>query len=211
MLLSCCDLLAVVTSHPVTALTAMLWFTENINVYPAWLLIYNGLSNMFFSFSLLALFLMNFDRYLATHYPFFHRTSVTKGKLFTLFAFAAIIQTTLMGMSINDLVIPYEIGLLICCIIFIPPMLFTNYKLFTIARKSRRISPEMKKSFSLKNISSILLVAVPFSKYKTLTKLSWDLVWFSITVNKNRCLFRLNFAVISNDTMFIKRYSIFHV
>ena len=103
---------------------------------------------------------MNFDRYLATHYPFFHRTSVTKAKLFTLFAFAAIIQTTLMGMSINDLVIPYEIGLLICCIIFIPPMLFTNYKLFTIARKSRIISPEMKKSFSLKNISSILLVAV---------------------------------------------------
>ena len=39
-------------------------------------------------------------------------------------------------------------------------MVVINYKLFTIARKSRRnngISPEMKKTFSLKNISSCLL------------------------------------------------------
>ena len=33
----------------------------------------------------------------------------------------------------------------------------------------------------------------------------------SITVNENRCLFCLNFTVTSNDTIFIKRYSIFHV
>jgi hypothetical protein len=40
-------------------------------------------------------------------------------------------------------------------------MLFINYKLFLVVRKSgknKRISPEMKKSFSLKNISSCLLV-----------------------------------------------------
>ncbi len=47
-------------------------------------------------------------------------------------------------------------------IILLPPMLFINYKLFIIARKNRRnngISPEMKKTFSLKNISSCLLAA----------------------------------------------------
>jgi uncharacterized BrkB/YihY/UPF0761 family membrane protein len=40
-------------------------------------------------------------------------------------------------------------------------MLFINYKLFLVVRKSRknkRMSPDMKKTFSLKNISSCLLV-----------------------------------------------------
>jgi hypothetical protein len=44
-------------------------------------------------------------------------------------------------------------------------MLFMNYKLFAVARKSRRnnrISPETKKTFSLKNISSCLLAVVCF-------------------------------------------------
>ena len=46
-------------------------------------------------------------------------------------------------------------------ILYIPCMLFINYKLFTVARKSRKnkgISPEVKKSFSLKNVSGCLLV-----------------------------------------------------
>ena len=63
----------------------------------------------------------------------------------------------LTAMSTNDFVISYQVGVLIFCIIFILPMLFINYKLFTIARKSRR-NNEMKKSFSLKNISCCLLV-----------------------------------------------------
>jgi hypothetical protein len=44
-------------------------------------------------------------------------------------------------------------------------MLFMNYKMFAIARKSRRnngISPDMKKTFSLKNISCCLLAVACF-------------------------------------------------
>ena len=114
---------------------------------------------MFFAFSLLALWVMSVDRYLATHYPLVYRTSVTKGKL--LFTFLAIIHTAVIAISINDLVIPYQFGLLIFGILVILPMLFINCKLFTVPRKSRRnngISPEMKKSFSLKTLSSWLLV-----------------------------------------------------
>ena len=84
-----------------------------------------------------------------------------EGKLLALFTFSAIVEITVTAMSINDLVIPYQVGVFILCIIIVPPMLFINYKLFTVARKSRRnneISPEMKKSFSFKNISSCLLV-----------------------------------------------------
>ena len=162
MLLSCCDLLVVLTYHPLTAFTAMLWLTETIKIYSGWLVILLDLSNMVLGLSLLALLVMNFDRYLATHYPIFHRTSVTKGKLLTLFIFLVIYGISISVISINDLVIQYEVGLLICCTIFILPMLFINYKLFRVARKSRRnngIPPnKMKKSFSWKNISSCLLV-----------------------------------------------------
>ena len=161
MILSCCDLVAVLSTNRLTALIAILSLTKKINIYPAWLAIYNGLSNIFFSFSLLPLFVMNVDRYLATHYPIFHQTSVTKGKLLTIFTTSVIIQITLTTMSVNDLVMNYEVGLLICCTMFIPPMLFINYKLFTVTRKSRgnnKTLPDLKKSFSVKNISSSLLV-----------------------------------------------------
>ena len=161
MILSCCDLLVVLTSHPLTGLAAMLWLTGKINVYPGWLVISLRLSDFFVGSSLLALLVMSVDRYLATHYPLFHRTSVTKGKLLTLFAFLFFIPITLTIMSINNSVIPYQFGLLIFGILVIPLLLFINYKLFTVARKSRRnngVLRSMKKSFSLKNVSGCLLV-----------------------------------------------------
>ena len=63
-------------------------------------------------------------------------------------------------MSVNDFVISYQVYAITRCLLFIPAMLFINYKLFLVVRKSRRhkrISPDMKKTFSLKNISSCLL------------------------------------------------------
>ena len=166
MILSCCDLLVVLTYHPVAALTTMLWLTEKITVYPGWLVICYQLLNTFLGFSLLALLVLSVDRYLATHYPIFHRTSVTKGKLLTLFTFLVIILITVTTMSINDLVIPHEVGVLIFLVILIAPMVFINYKLFTITRKSPQnngISPKVKKSFSLKKMSSSLLVVACLS------------------------------------------------
>ena len=161
MILSCCDLLVALTSHPTRTLAAILWLTEMFHVYPGWLEILLDLSNICILFSLLALLVMSVDRYLATHYPIFHRASVTKGKLFTLFTVLFFISITVMVQSVRNLVIPYRVGHLIFGILVIPPMLFINYKLFTVARRNRRnkgISPEMKKSFSLKNVSSCLLV-----------------------------------------------------
>ncbi len=161
MVLSCCDLLAVLTNHPLTALSALLLLTGKLDVYPSWVRI----SNIFLGFSLVALLVMNFDRYLATYYPIFHRTSVTKRKLLTLLAVLIVVELILYLMSVNDFVFPHTVFVLICFIIISPPMFFINYKLFTIARKSRRNSGipfRMKKSFSWKNISSCLLAVVCF-------------------------------------------------
>ena len=165
MVLSCCDLLVVLTNHPLIALTAMLWLTEKFDAYPNWLRISMRLSNIFSGVSLLALLVMNFDRYLATYYPFRHRTSVTKAKLLTLLATLTIVGLTLLLLSINDSIIVHPMGMLVCLILISPPMLFINYKLLTIARKSRgnnRISPEVKRTFPWKNISSCLLAVICF-------------------------------------------------
>ena len=165
MVLSCCDLLVVLISHPYVAVIAMLLLTGKLDVPHSWTHISLQLTTTFVGFSLLALLVMNFDRYLATYYPIFHRTSVTKRKLSTLLAILILIPLTLQVMAINDFIFSYEVSLSIFLIILFPPMLFINYKLFVIARKSRRnngVSPEMKKTFSLKNISSCLLAVACF-------------------------------------------------
>ena len=165
MVLSCCDLLAVLTSHPLTAIHAMLFLTAKLDAYHGWVVISRRLATIFVGFSLLALLVMNFDRYLATYYPIFHRTSVTKGRLLTLLAILITVEVTLLLLSFNDFVITYQVGLLTFFIIIFLPMLFINYKLFAVARKSRRnkrISPKMKKTFSLKSISSCLLAVACF-------------------------------------------------
>jgi hypothetical protein len=136
------------------------WLTGKLDVNARWPHISLSSTSVFLVFSYFALLVMNFDRYLATSYPIFHRTSVTKGRLSTLLAILIIVGTTLAVMSVNNFAISEEVYSVIFCILFIPPMLFINYKLFLVVRKSRknrRISPDMK-NISLKNISSCLLV-----------------------------------------------------
>jgi hypothetical protein len=174
MVLSCCDLLTVLTNNPLMAFISMSWLTGKLEVNVRWAYISLRSTRITLGFSLFALLVMNFDRYLATTYPIFHRTSVTKGKLLTLFAILIIVQIILKVMSMNDF-ISYQVHILIVFILFIPAMLFINYKLFLVVRKSRknkRTSPKMKKTFSLKNISSCLLavacvviVSIPGSVY----------------------------------------------
>ena len=159
MVLSCCDLLAVLTNNPLMAFTSMSSLTGKLDGNARWRHISLRSTSVFLGFSLFALLVMNFDRYLATSYPIFHRTSVTKGRLLTLLATLIIVDVILKVISANDF-ISDQVHAIILCILLIPAMLFINYKLFLVVRKSRinKISPEMKKTFSLKNISSCLLV-----------------------------------------------------
>jgi hypothetical protein len=144
------------------ALTTMSWLTGKVDANASWAHISLGSTHIFLVCSYLALLVMNFDRYLATSYPIFHRTSVTKGRLLTLLAILIIVQAILDVMSVKDFVFSDQVHfLIITCILIVPAMLFINYKLFLVVRKSRknkRISPDMKKTLSLKNISSCLLV-----------------------------------------------------
>ena len=163
MILSCCDLLVVLTNHPLTALTAMLWLTGRLNKRIEALYTSINVANIFIGFSLHALIVTNFDGYLATYYPFLHRTSVTKAKLLALFTMLNFIVVTLGLLSVYDF-ISVAVFILIVFIMVVPPMLFINYKLFTIAssRRNNGKSFRMAKTFSLKNISSCLLIVACF-------------------------------------------------
>ena len=108
--------------------------------------------------SLLALLVMNVDRYLATHYPLFHRTSMTKGKLLTLFVFLFFIPITVTVMSINNFVIPYQVSPLLFGIL---PCYSSSTNCLQSPGKvaeTMEYYPKIKKFFSLKNISGCLLV-----------------------------------------------------
>ena len=159
MLLSCCDLLAVLTNSPLIIFASMSRLTGKLDGNATWAYISLAATNPFLCFSIFALLVMNFDRYLATSYPILHRTSVKKGRLLTLLATLIIVDVILTVMSANDF-ISDQVHAIIICILLIPAMLFINYKLFLVVGKShknKRISPDMKKTFSLKNISSCLL------------------------------------------------------
>jgi hypothetical protein len=101
----------------------------------------------------------------------------------------------------NDLVISYEVGALIFYIILCPPILFINYKLITIARKSRRnngISPEIKKSISWKNISSCLLAVACFV---VLSIPTFVYIGFGITSKDASILEKSNIAALWVSTI----------
>ena len=107
--------------------------------------------------------MLSLDRYLATYYPIFHRTSVTKGRLLTLLLTFIALGGFLNVISVNSWLIPHQLTILILIALFIPPMLFLNYKLFLISRRSRRPTPgKMKRGFSLKTTSSCLLAVACF-------------------------------------------------
>ena len=131
-----------------------------VDVSSKWFRTCERFASAFFVFSLYALLVMSFDRYLATSYPFFHRTFVTKGRLLTLLAILIVIEVTLRGMSANDAIISFQTHVLILIIPLTPSMLFINYKLFLVVIRNRRnngTSAEQKKTFSLTKISSCLI------------------------------------------------------
>ena len=161
MVLSCCDLLAVLTNSLPMAVVALLWLAGKLDVNARWPHLILRLVVTFQLFSLLALLVMNFDRYLATSYPIKHRISVTKKRLLTLLAALVIIEVTLVAISTSDAVISSQMHVLILFVLVTPPMLFINYKLFRVIRKSRR-NTERSKMFSLKNASSCLLAVACF-------------------------------------------------
>ena len=162
MVLSCFDFLVVITKHASVKYRSpiVLWLNEEHHLVTV-TEIYRHFSDLFIGFSIIALLVMNIERYLGVYYPFFHRTSVTRHRLLTLLAVLCILPIILFMISLNDLVISFSVGLIIFFAIVFPPIIFLNYKLFKISRKVRRdntASPEPSTlHVNLKNIHTCLL------------------------------------------------------
>ena len=161
IVLSCFDLFAVVTNHSAMLVWIISWLSEICIACRGKMRLYPDISGTFLIFSHLALLVMSFERYLGAYYPIFHRTSVTRRKLLTLFAILLIPVTVIYILSRNGLVISVAKFLLIFLALFLPPFIFVNFKLFIIVRKvhrERAVSPGKRTTVNLQNISIALWV-----------------------------------------------------
>ena len=159
MVLSCFDLMSVVTCYPGILVFLIFWFKEDYD-FLLKMMIYFEVGSIFTSFSLLTLFVLSIERYLGAYYPIFHSTSVTKRRLLTLLAVLLICKIILGVLAVNDLVISGPVHVIIFVAIMFPPFLFINFKLYKISREVRRrkaVSPEERMKLNLKNISTCLL------------------------------------------------------
>jgi hypothetical protein len=160
MVLSCFDFLVVVTNHPLIIVHLVFALNEEHHLLTV-TEIYRRFSNLFIGFSIIALLVMNIERYLGAYYPILHRTSVTRRRLLTLLAVLCVLPIVVIMISLNDLVISLPVALVIFFAIIFPPIIFLNYKLFKISRKMRRdntASPEESTlHVNLKKIHTCLL------------------------------------------------------
>ena len=158
MVLSCFDLVAVITNHPQLLHFLIFWLREDYDLLLK-MSIYLHFSDVFFGFSFLALLVMSIERYLGAYYPIFHRTSVTKRRLLTLLAILLVVHTTSYVISTNDMVISRTLVLIIGTIVLLPPLVYLNFKLFKISREVRERKAKLPKNrtIHLKSISSCLL------------------------------------------------------
>ena len=118
---------------------------------------------------------MSIERYLGAYYPIFHRTSVTRRRILTIFAILLIPTAVMYIISRRSLVIPRPVFLIIFLALFVPPFTFVNFKLFIIARKAhreRQVSPETRAKKNFENISTaiwvftcLVLLSVPSGFY----------------------------------------------
>ena len=77
MVLSCFDLVSIVTIHPGVLLYLISWLREDHDLFFK-MTIYLDFVCMPLGFFLFTHLVMNIERYLGAYYPIFHRTSVTR-------------------------------------------------------------------------------------------------------------------------------------
>ena len=164
MVLSCVDLLVVVTSHAVTVLRVVLWLNEKQEFFfKITFLLYLSIILQYLSF--LTILVMSIERYLAVYYPFFYIAFVTRRRLLSILAASFILTLIAKMLAVNKWLIIHFIDATTFGMIFLPTLLL-NYKLFTISRNVRRHnrgSTEVSSSHAkLKDISTCLLVFACF-------------------------------------------------
>ena len=159
MVLSCLDLVSVLTIYPGILLYLTSWLREDYDFLRKMAIYLNFVYGLL-GFSAFALLVMSIERYLGAYYPIFHHTSVTKRRLLTLLAIL-IISTAAISVifSTGMNLISGAVSLMVFLALFLPSFIFVNFKLFIIARKVQRertVLPEKRTTIKMKNISTAL-------------------------------------------------------
>ena len=205
MVLSCFDLVSVVTNHSTALFDLISWLRDDYDLVVD-LAVHMDFFTIFYVSSLFALLVMSFERYLGAYYPIFHRTSVTRRRLLTLLAIILIFFTSLYVISTNDMIFSRNIVKIIFIFVSSPPMLYMNFKLFKISRDLRgtKTSSGRRTRVNLKSISACLLVVACLvmmsisvmvfivldiiSENKRASSVMFSLAWAKTTWNMN-CTF----------------------
>ena len=173
LVLSCFDLVVVVVTHPFLIVSTIYFSPKEVNATRE-----NArkfISFILYGLSMIALFTLNVERFLAITYPFFYQASVTKVRLVCFEAFLMAILVCLspfyfIRKSIVNSVIATFIPL------FLLLFVYSNCKLFVIAKSKRRneriaslaaetsaVDKTVKKRIlNLKNISTCSLAVCCF-------------------------------------------------
>ena len=201
MVLSCFDLITVITNYPGILLYLISWLVEDYDLLHK-SLTYLYFSSVFIAFSCIALLVMSIERYLGACYPIFHHTSVTRRRLLTFLAILLIPITVMLTISSGGLVISSSLSLLILMALFLPPFIFVNFKLFVIARKvhrERAVSQEKRNRKNLKNISTALWVVgcLMLSFVPTSLNIAFNLAEKSLNTRRFSTIWGLTFITMN--------------
>ena len=117
MVLSCFDLVTVLTNHPGILVYLIFWLRENYYLLPK-IRINLNIFSVHLIFSPFALLVTSIERYLGAYFPVFHHTSVIRRRLLTLLGIVLIPIAVLYIISRNGLVISISANLLIVMVLF---------------------------------------------------------------------------------------------
>ena len=164
--LSCFDLAVVAIVHPLQISSTISVSLEKYNDMQKYIRFYIG--SALTGFSMLALFVLNIERFLALKCPFFHQTSVTKQRLFFLLVALMILCT--IGLSFFRLNIKILANWLsiVNIPVFLLLFIYINYKMFIIARSKQdnetlpksRYPVRKRAEYQLKTFSTCSLTAI---------------------------------------------------
>ena len=85
-------------------------------------------------FSMWALLMLTVERFLGIMYPIFHRTSVTKTRLFVVLGVLSLLNILQSTLSFQNFLIPDNIIVVVYLPFYFFVLLFLNYKMFVVAK-----------------------------------------------------------------------------
>ena len=144
LVLSCFDLAVVTITHPLLIVSTIYFSQGEINEILHESSTKQSMYFILHGSSLIVLFTLNVERFLALTCPFFHQASVTKKRLLNFQAFWTVIVVGLSPLVYFNLETIVQIFARVAVLSFLFLFIYSNYKILIIAKSKRadeRVAP----------------------------------------------------------------------